>query len=90
MKKILLILAVAAGVATAQAQDALRATGIGSNWSLGIDGGVTTPLKNHSFFGAMRPMVGLHAAKQISPVFGLGIEGVFGINTSSWGFGPRS
>ncbi|MCM1440844.1 MAG: OmpA family protein [Roseburia sp.] len=90
MKKILLISALAAGVATASAQDALRATNFGSNWSLGIDGGVTTPLTNHSFFGAMRPMIGFHAAKQISPVFGLGIEGVFGINTSSWGYGPRS
>lgn len=91
MKKVLLIAAIAAACAgTVSAQDALRATGIGSNWSLGVDGGVTTPLNHHAFFGAMRPMVGLHVAKQISPVFGLGVEGVFGINTSSWGYGPHS
>ena len=90
MKKILLIAALAVGVASASAQDALRTTGIGSNWSVGIDGGVTTPLKHHAFFGAMRPMVGLHAAKQLTPTFGLGVEGLFGINTSSWGYGPKS
>ena len=91
MKKFILVAAAAAAVAGASAQaPALRATGIGSNWSVGIDGGVTTPLNHHSFFGAMRPLVGVHAAKQISPVFGLGAEGVFGINTSTWGYTPRS
>ncbi len=84
MKKILLIAAFAAGVLTASAQDALRATGIGSNWSVGLDGGVTTPLKNHSFFGDMRGTVGAHVAKQLTPTFGLGVEGQFGVNTSSW------
>ncbi|MDE6048312.1 MAG: OmpA family protein [Paramuribaculum sp.] len=84
MKKILLIAALAAGVATASAQDALRATGIGSNWSIGLDGGVTTPLKKHPFFGDMRGTVGAHIAKQLTPTFGLGVEGQFGVNTSSW------
>lgn len=84
MKKIFLIAALAAGVATASAQDALRTTGIGSNWSVGLDGGVTTPLKKHPFFGSMRGTVGAHIAKQLTPTFGLGVEGQFGINTSSW------
>ncbi|MDE5744694.1 MAG: OmpA family protein [Paramuribaculum sp.] len=71
-------------MATASAQDALRATGIGSNWSIGLDGGVTTPLKKHPFFGDMRGTVGAHIAKQLTPTFGLGVEGQFGVNTSSW------
>ena len=37
------------------------------NFSIGIDGGVTTPLSH-----------------QITPTFGVGVEGTFGINTSSW------
>ena len=90
MKKILLIAALAAGVATASAQDALRATGFGSNWSIGVDGGVTTPLTHHAFFGSMRPIVGVHVAKQISPAFGLGVEGLFSINTSGLNGGPKS
>lgn len=84
MKKILLFAALAASVATASAQDALRTTGIGSNWSIGLDGGVTTPLRKHPFFGDMRGTVGAHIAKQLTPTFGLGVEGQFGVNTSSW------
>lgn len=85
MKKTLLLLAAtAATVLGAQAQDALRQTNFGSNWSIGLDGGVVTPMSHSAFFGSMRPVVGLHIQKQISPVFGLGVEGQFGINTSSW------
>lgn len=85
MKKTLLLLAAtAATVLGAQAQDALRQTNFGSNWSIGLDGGVVTPMSHSAFFGSMRPLVGLHLQKQISPVFGLGVEGQFGINTSSW------
>ena len=54
------------------------------NWSVGLDGGVTTPLTHSAFFGSMRGLVGLHVAKQITPVFALGVEGQFGVNTSSW------
>lgn len=53
-------------------------------WSFGIDGGATTPLKNHAFFGDMRGWVGAHLQKQISPAFGLGVESYWGVNTSSW------
>ncbi len=85
MKKTLLLLAAtAATVLGAQAQDALRQTNFGSNWSIGLDGGVVTPMSHSAFFGSMRPLVGLHIQKQISPVFGVGVEGQFGINTSSW------
>lgn len=85
MKKTLLLLAAAAVTAMgAQAQDALRKTTFASNWSVGLDGGVVTPMAHNAFFGAMRPVVGLHVQKQISPVFGLGVEGQFAINTSNW------
>ena len=69
---------------TASAQQAVESTNFGSNWSIGVEGGVTTPFNHHSFFGSMRPAVGLNLHKQISPTFGLGVEGTFGINTSSW------
>ncbi len=85
MKKTLLLLAAtAATVLGAQAQDALKQTNFGSNWSMGLDGGVVTPMSHSAFFGSMRPVVGMHLHKQISPVFGMGVEGQFGINTSSW------
>lgn len=90
MKKYLLLTAAVALATAANAQTAVEHTNFGSNWSIGLDGGVTTPLTNHAFFGSMRGMAGLHIEKQISPVFGLGVEGLFGVNTSSWDNYPRS
>ncbi len=86
MKKIILLAAIAMGALGAQAQQAYQATDFGSNWSIGLDGGVTTPLAHHhAFFGDMRGTFGLHIQKQISPVFALGVESSLGVNTSSWG-----
>ena len=70
--------------ASAQGPPALAPTNFGSNWSIGVDGGVTTPLHHSPFFGGMRGAVGLNIQKQISPAFGVGVEGAWGINTSSW------
>jgi len=85
MKKVILTALAAVGMMTAQAQQAYQAPSFGDNWSVGLDGGVTTPLANHhAFFGDMRGTAGLHIQKQLSPVFALGIEGFWGVNTSSW------
>ena len=92
MKNILLTSALALGaVATASAQQAIETPKFGDNWSLGIKGGVTTPMSHSAFFGGMRPVVGLDLSKKISPVFKVGAEGNFAINTSTEnGRGPRS
>lgn len=83
MKKTLLIAAIALGAMTANAQ-AVQQPGFFSNWSVGLDGGVTTPMKHSAFFGSMRGLVGVNVKKQITPTFGLGVEGQAGVNTSSW------
>lgn len=83
--------AAAAALVSANAQaQVIEHTNFGSNWSVGLDGGVTTPLRGHAFWGSMRGVTGLHVEKQISPAFGLGVEGLFGVNTSSWDNYPRS
>lgn len=84
MKKILIVAAAACGMLAANAQQPVEHTNFASNWSIGVTGGVTTPLANHAFFGDMRGTFGLDIHKQISYVFGAGIEGVAAINTSSW------
>ena len=67
---------------SAQAQQALEAPSFGSNWSIGLEGGGVTPLYDgSSFIGDMRGAFGLNVRKQISPVFGLGVEGTAYINT---------
>ncbi|MDE7159222.1 MAG: OmpA family protein [Muribaculaceae bacterium] len=88
MKKTLLAVALLGGAAatTMNAQELmLQKPNFGSNWSIGLDGGVTTPLNNGPFFGNMRGAAGLHIQKQITPAFGVGAEGLWGVNTSSWG-----
>ena len=54
MKKVLLMAVAIAGAMTVSAQQAQEHTNFGSNWSIGLDGGVTTPLTHHAFFGNMR------------------------------------
>ena len=92
MKKVLLFVAVALlGAATAQAQEAqaLAVNKLSDNWSIGVAGGVTTPMKHASFWNEMRGQVAVNINKQITPIFGIGVEGAWGINTSSW-TGERS
>lgn len=83
MKKMIVLAAIAAGAISASAQTAIETPRFFDNWSLGLDGGVTTPMTNHAFFGDMRGVVGLHLDKQLTPAFALGVEGQFAINTST-------
>jgi outer membrane protein OmpA-like peptidoglycan-associated protein len=84
MKKSIAFAVVALGAISASAQQAIEQPKFSDNWSIGLDGGVTTPITHHAFFGSMRGLVGLHVDKQITPAFALGVEGQFGVNTSSW------
>ena len=84
MKKTILTAALALGAVSAvSAQQAIATPKFGDNWSLGINGGVTTPMNHAAFFGDMRPVIGLKLDKKITPVFMVGAEGNFAINTSS-------
>ena len=71
------------GTTIAAAQD-IEQPKLFDNIYIGLDGGVTTPMHGQAFFGSMRGAAGLHIGKQITPTFGLGVEGLFGVNTSSW------
>ena len=85
MKKSIIMAMAAAAVLSAGAQNAVAPTNFGDNWSIGLDGGATTPLaRHHAFFGDMRGQFGLHIQKQISPVFAVGVEGTAAVNASSW------
>lgn len=92
MKNIITTSVLALGaIASASAQKGYETPKFGDNWSAGINAGVTTPMSNSPFFGGMRPVIGLKLDKKITPVFKLGAEGDFGINTSRVdGRGPRS
>ena len=83
MKRMLLIPAIALGVMTASAQ-AIEQPSFFNNFSVGVNGGITTPTYGHAFFKSMRPTVGITVDKMVTPSFGVGVESLFGINTSSF------
>lgn len=81
MKKILMIVAVCAACATANAQGALKETKCGDNWSLGIDGGINTNLHQWHHGGGV---LGLQVTKGITPVVSLEFSGQIGLNDIAW------
>ena len=85
MKKFVIVSAFALGAFTANAQTgetALQGTKFGDNWSIGINAGAVTPLTHSSFFKDARPAFGFGITKQLTPVFGLGIQGMGYVNTT--------
>lgn len=82
MKKFFLYLLLSAGTLSSSAQTLLDGNMFLDNWSVGVRGGTVTPLTHSAFFKNMRPAVGLELTKQITPAFGLGVEGMGYINTS--------
>lgn len=84
MKKLILMAALALGVVSANAQVTVEGSKFTDNWSFGVKGGMVTPMKHHAFFGNARGIAGVELRKQITPSFGLGVEGEWSVNTSSW------
>ena len=94
MKKIILTLALLMGVFAAQAQS-LEQNKFFDNWSVTLKGGAIMPFQGYAFWPSARGIFGLELRKQLTPVFGLGVEGEATINTTSWEkepnyWGPKS
>ncbi len=54
MKKVLIAAALAGCALTVGAQNVIERPTFLDNWTIGLDAGLTTPLKGHSFFQNMR------------------------------------
>lgn len=81
-KRLILGLLLTIGFETVNAQ-ALEGITIKDNWSVGITGGVVTPLRHSAFWGGMRPNMGVEVGKQLTPVFGFTTEALWSVNTSA-------
>ena len=79
MKKILLMLALFSAVVSANAQIATENSNALDNISIGITGGISTPLDFNSIF-PLNTNVGLKLQKDFSPVFGVQVEGLAVLN----------
>jgi len=87
MKKTILLAALALGVASAQAQTTVAGSKFTDNWSFTLKGGAVMSSRHvadNGFWDGARGIIGAELRKQITPVFGLGIEGEWTVNTSSW------
>lgn len=81
-KSVLSIMLCAVAAVALQAQTALMGTRGTDNWSVGVRWGGTTPLTHSAFFGGMRPALGLELSKQLTPAFGLTLQGMGYIHTT--------
>lgn len=90
MKKLIILAALAVGAMSASAQTTVEGSKFSDNWSITLKGGAISPLRPAGgFWEEARGIFGLELRKQITPVFGLGVEGEATVNTSSW-FGYKS
>ncbi|MDE5678073.1 MAG: OmpA family protein [Phocaeicola sp.] len=86
MKKSILASAFIMGAISLHAQNertALEGTRLSDNWSIEFKAGGVTPLTHSSFLRNARPAFGFGIGKQLTPVFGLGVQGMGYVNTSS-------
>lgn len=79
MKKFILMFALMLGVVSANAQIATENRNFFDNISVGIEGGVSTPMDFNSIF-PLNTVVGLKVQKDLSPIFGLQLEGLAILN----------
>lgn len=73
MKKFLLLVAVAAGVVSANAQERLAQSKFFDNWSVGVNVGGITPTTNFKVIDNTRLSYGVELRKDFSPAFGLSV-----------------
>ncbi len=81
MKKLFISALVALGCVAVNAQTTLAPSKLTDNISVTIKGGATTPLKFNDVIDDTRAVIGAEVRKQITPIFGLGVEGNWSINT---------
>ena len=82
MKKIAILLVFTLGTFIVNAQSVVEGTKLTDNWSVGVNAGGVTPLTHSAFFKGMRPTFGVGVSKQLTPIFGLGFQGMGYINTT--------
>lgn len=82
MKKSIILFTFALGAITASAQTVVEGTKIGDNWAVEVNAGAVTPLTHSSYFKNARPAFGVGFSKQLTPIFGMGFQGMGYVNTT--------
>ncbi len=83
MKKSIILSVFVAAAFTANAQTTVQGSKFTDNWSVELKTGMITPVTHSAFFKNARPALGIEFTKQLTPVFGLGVQGMGYINTTN-------
>lgn len=83
MRKFFTILALGAAVLTANAQKSVQGSRFFDNWSVALEGGGITKTTHNAFWKNMRATYGAELTKQITPIFGLGVQFLANNNTTT-------
>jgi len=84
MKKFLLLAVAAMSLSAASAQVTVEGSKFTDNLSVTLKGGIVSPFQHYAFWKAARPVGGIELREQVTSVLGLGVEGEWSFNTSSW------
>ena len=84
MKKFLLLAVAAMTLSAASAQVTVEGSKWHDNISVTLKGGIVSPFQHYSFWKSARGVAGIEVRKQVTSVLGLGVEGEWSFNTSSW------
>ncbi len=84
MKKIILLAVAAMTMSAAMAQVTVQGNKFYDNISVTLKGGMVSPYQHYAFWKNARGVAGIELRKQVTPVLGLGVEGEWSFNTSSW------
>lgn len=82
MKKSIILLAMVLGAFSVNAQSVVEGTKFTDNWSVNVNAGAITPLTHSAFLKNARPGFGVGFSKQLTPIFGLGFQGMGYVNTT--------
>ena len=84
MKKIILLAVAAMTLSVASAQVTVKGSKFFDNVSVTLKGGIISPYQHYAFWPNARAIGGLEIRKQVTSILGLGVEGEWTVNTSSW------
>lgn len=84
MKKFIFAAIAVLSLSAAQAQVTVEGSKFTDNLSVTLKGGIVSPFQHYSFWPNARPVAGIELRKQVTSVLGLGVEGEWSFNTSSW------
>ncbi|MCH5328576.1 MAG: OmpA family protein [Coprobacter sp.] len=85
MKKSIILFAFVIGAFAANAQMspiAVQGSKMRDNWSVGLKGGMVTPMTHGDFFKDARLTFGVGIGKDLTPVFGFEVQGLAYVNTT--------